>query len=122
MTHNHDHSHTHSHSNDNSHEHSHTHDHAHSHSHSHNDGHGHDHDHTHSHDQVHELTLEQKLEKLLGHWINHNESHKDTFFTWAQRAKGEGIDQIALDLEKAGQLSQEVTQQLKDAFQKLKKA
>ena len=106
MTHDHDHSHAHDHNHGQ--EHSHSHDHAHEHS------HGHDH----SHSQ--ELTLEQKLEKLFGHWIDHNDSHKDTFVTWANRAKDGGIDEIALNLEKAGQLSQEVTKQLKEAQKKLK--
>ena len=106
MTHDQDHSHAHSHNHDQ--EHSHSHDHAHEHSHGHN----------HSHSQ--ELTLEQKFEKLLGHWIDHNDSHKDTFVTWAHRAKDGGIDEIALNLEKAGQLSREVTKQLKEAQKKLK--
>ena len=85
--------------------------------------HNHNHSHSHSHDHNHsdELTLEQKLQTLLGHWVDHNESHKDTFFTWAKRAKDQGIDDIALNLEKAGQLSQEVTIQLKDALKKFKK-
>jgi hypothetical protein len=97
------------------HDHKHNHDHAHEHTHD----HAHEHNHGHSHTQSEELSLEQKLERLLDHWISHNDSHKDTFFTWAQRARGEGIDQIALNLEKAGQLSQQVTTQLKDALKKL---
>jgi hypothetical protein len=104
----------------------HEHDHSHNHSHDHEQGHSHSHDHTHEHSTGHdhshsqELTLEQKLEKLFGHWIAHNDSHKDTFVTWANRAKDGGIDEIALNLEKAGQLSQEVTKQLKEAQKKLK--
>lgn len=90
------------------------------HSHDHDHDHSHDHDHGHSHDHSHELTFEQKLEKLFGHWIDHNESHKDTFFTWAQRAKTSGLDDVADHIEKAGQLSQDVTQQLKDALARLK--
>jgi len=110
MTHDHDHSHN------NSHDHDHDHDKGHSHSHD----HAHEHSHGHDHSHAQELTLEQKLEKLLGHWIDHNNSHKDTFFTWAQRAKDGDIDAIALNLEKAGQLSREVTMQLEEAHKKLK--
>ncbi len=94
------------------HEHDHSGDHSHDHSHSHGHSHGHEHS--------HELTFEQKLEKLFSHWIDHNESHKDTFFTWAERAKDAGLTEVAEKIEKAGQLSTEVTQQLKDALGKLK--
>ena len=96
--------------------------HDHSHSHDHGDDHSEDHSHSHDHDHSHshELTFEEKLEKLFAHWIDHNDSHKDTFFTWAQRAKDGDIDEVALNLEKAGQLSQEVTMQLKEAQKKLK--
>lgn len=90
-----------------------THEHGHPHSHS--------HDHSHSHSHGHELTFEQKLEKLFDHWIDHNDSHKDTFFTWADRAKEAGLDAVAQNIEKAGQLSEEVTRQLKEALENLKK-
>jgi len=112
MTHHHDHDH----SNGHAHNHSHDHDHSHSHAHDHSHSHGHDHDHSHSI----ELTFEQKLEKLFGHWIDHNESHKDTFFTWAERAKEAGLTEVAENIEKAGLLSQDVTQKIKDALNKLK--
>ncbi len=102
MTHHHDHDHSHDHD---GHHHSHDHDHSHS--------HNHDHGHT------HELSFEQKLEKLFGHWIDHNDSHKDTFFTWAKRAEDAGLKDVSKKIEKAGQLSEEVTHQLKDALNEL---
>ncbi len=82
--------------------------------------HGHSHDHSHSHGHSHELTFEQKLEKLFEHWIDHNNSHKDTFFTWAQRAREAGLNEVAQHIETAGNLSQDVTQQLEGAMDKLK--
>ncbi len=94
------------------------HSHDHNHSHSESDGHSHDHGHDHSH--PHELTFEQKLEKLFSHWIDHNDSHKDTFFTWADRADEAGLKEVAQNIKKAGELSQEVTQHLKDALSHLK--
>jgi len=98
-----------------------THDHNHSHAHTHDHGHSHDHGHVngHDHSHSHEMTFEQKLQTLLGHWIDHNDSHKDTFLTWAKRADDEDITQIAANLKKAGQLSEQVTIELKDALKKL---
>ncbi len=112
MTHHHDdhHSHDLSHSHDHSHHHGDSHDHPHDHSHGHSNDHGH----------THELTFEQKLEKLFTHWIDHNDSHKETFFTWAQRAKEAKLDNVASDIEKAGQTAEEITRLLKEAMKKLK--
>ncbi|MFH2060948.1 MAG: hypothetical protein ABIJ59_18920 [Pseudomonadota bacterium] len=92
---------------------------VHNHDHHHPHTHGSDKGHVHNHAQ--EMTLEQKLEKLLGHWIDHNDSHKDTFFTWAQRAKEDGILSVAQNIERAGQLSEQVTTLLKDALSELKR-
>ncbi|MBU1194796.1 MAG: zinc transporter [Proteobacteria bacterium] len=104
MTHHDDHSHDHFHG-----DHNHTHgDHDHSH------GHSHNHDHSHAH--PHELSFEQKLEKLFGHWIDHNDSHKETFFTWAKRADDAKLTEIAKRLDKVGKLSEEVTGLLKEAL------
>ena len=93
---------------------------THDHENSHNHDHGHDHDNDHGHDHSHELTFEQKLEKLFTHWIDHNDSHKDTFYTWAGRAKEAGLDKVAENIEKAGLLSEDVTRQLLDALSNLK--
>ena len=112
MTHQNDHRHDHSHD----HDHNHPHDHNHSHDHAHSHSHSHEHEHSHSH----ELTFEQKLEKLFGHWIDHNESHKDTFLTWAGRAKEAGLAEVTKNLEMVGQLSEDVTRQLKEALNNLK--
>ncbi len=106
--------HHHSHGHNHSHSHTHGHDHGHSHSHT----HGHGHSHSHSHPE--ELSFEQKLEKLFVHWIEHNNSHKDTYTTWAGRAQEAGLDTTALCLEKAGQLSDQLTRQLEDALKTLK--
>ncbi len=103
------------------HDHDHAHHHGHSHEHSHDNGHSHDHSHTHSHASPQEMSLKEKLEKLVSHWIDHNDSHKQTFFTWADRAKDEGITTVADKIEKAGQLSEQVTSLLKDAQAELKK-
>ncbi|OGR10336.1 MAG: hypothetical protein A2097_02635 [Desulfobacula sp. GWF2_41_7] len=98
----------------------HSHDGDHSHSHDHSHDHSHPHTHDHSHDHGHELTFEQKLEKLFAHWIDHNDSHKETFLTWAQRAKEANLDSVAQNIEKAGQAAEEITRLLKEGMKALK--
>ena len=108
MTHHHDEHHSHDHSD------------SQDHSHDHSDSQGHSHDHSHDHGHTHELTFEQKLEKLFTHWIDHNDSHKETFFTWAQRAREAKLDSVAVNIEKAGQAAEEITRLLKEALKTLK--
>jgi len=93
------------------------------HDHDHDHPHDHTHHHTHSHDQgrADGMSLEQKLEKLVTHWIDHNDSHKQTFFTWAERAEDEGLTGAADKIKKAGELSEQVTSLLKDALKSLEK-
>ena len=67
------------------------------------------------------MSLKEKLDKLVSHWIDHNDSHKETFFTWADRAKNEGIETVAEKIEQAGQLSEQVSQLLKQAHEELKR-
>ena len=89
-------------------------------SHSHDHDHGHPHHHHHSHGEGGEMSMEEKLNTLFSHWIGHNDSHKDNFFSWAQKAREAGLDSVALDLEEAGTLSDKVTAKLKEAHQRLK--
>lgn len=97
--------------------HSHTHSHHHHHDHDHDHSHGHPH---HHHDDTQELSMAQKLETLLGHWIDHNDSHKDTFITWAQRARKEELEKVADCLDQVGDLSAQIAEQLKKAKNHLK--
>ncbi len=98
------------------HDHDHSHDHGHSHDHSH--GHSHDHGHSHSHGET--MSMEDKLLTLFSHWIDHNDSHKDNFVSWAEKAKHEGFTEVADALEQAGILSRQVTGKLQEALAKLK--
>lgn len=83
--------------------------------------HGHDYGYSHDHEKPHELSFEEKLEKLLVHWIEHNKNHADTFFTWAQRAQEKDLNKIAEDIKKAGDLSSVVTKHLKNTLKKFSK-
>ena len=105
-------SHDHEHDHGNSHDHKHAHDHTHEHEHGHD---GHHHHHEHDHENGKEMAMEEKLAVLLSHWVDHNDSHKDNFFSWAKKAKDAGFTEIAAHLEQAGTLSETVTQQLKQA-------
>ena len=73
------------------------------------------HDHTHDHHHSPEMSLEEKLTTLLNHWVDHNNSHKDNFISWSEKAKEGGLEEIAQLLQEAGSLSEKVSQSLEKA-------
>jgi hypothetical protein len=117
MSHNHDHTHHHSHPHDHDHDHDHSHEHAHDHGHPH--SHSHPRDSGHTHGAGPEMTTREKIGVLLSHWVDHNDSHKDNFYSWAEKAEQAGLDAVAAHLKQAGDLSEAVTKQLKQAEEKL---
>ncbi|MBF0572382.1 MAG: hypothetical protein HQK69_01280 [Desulfamplus sp.] len=121
MTHHEDHNHNHSDDLDN-----HVHDHSHSPgSHSHKHSHGSD-NHAHSHHHSEEtLSLAQKFSMLLKHWIDHNNSHKESYLSWADKADFENsgknnLSEAANILRKTAELSEQITEQLQNALKSIK--
>ena len=76
--------------------------------------HHHDH-HDHHHDVTSDLTFEEKLIKLLEHWLKHNQDHAHTYQEWAGRAK-------AHDLLQAGALIDEIVEITRVIDEKIKAA
>ena len=113
------------------------HDHGHSHGHSHEEEHahahgddcgcGHDHDdHGHSHGDDcgcgghdHATVVENKDEKtlniLLVHWVNHNQSHEESFQEWVEKAKAMGKTETATCIEKAIEYMNKANEMLMEA-------
>ncbi len=123
--HDHDHCHDHTHDHGHTHSHDHNHDHGHTHSHDHNHDHGHTHSHDHNHDHDHsntagqEMSLEEKLSTLLNHWINHNNSHLETYRSWAQKAEDGSLTEVATLLKETAETSQKVTTTLEAALKSI---
>lgn len=80
----------------------------------------HDHHH-HHHDHENELGFEEKLQHLFSHWIDHNNSHKDAYLSWAHKASHEGLTDIGTMLEQIAEISDQVTQKLEQTLALLKK-
>lgn len=101
----------------------------HQHESNHNHG-GHDHDH-HSHDGRNhdehqdigkELCFEDKLSILFRHWIEHNESHKETYMSWAEKAEKEKMAKTAFLLKEVAEESDRITKKLEEALTRLEKS
>jgi hypothetical protein len=101
----HEHSHSHLHTHNGAQEHEHEHHHEHSHSHDHHDHehqpHDHEHHDHHHHPTGHEhekaspvLSEQDKLGKMVAHWIQHNEEHARSYREWALKAQDMGLAEV----------------------------
>ncbi|MFP4225100.1 MAG: hypothetical protein ACLFRF_00080 [Desulfobacterales bacterium] len=67
--------------------------------------HDHSHDHHHSHEESAEMPFEEKLAKILDHWIKHNLDHAETYKDWAERARKANMAGVADLLKEAADLN-----------------
>ncbi len=114
-SHGHSHDHFHNHHHGNSHDHSHDH-----HDHEHNNHAHHDHDHDQPGSIGKELDFKEKLSILFNHWIEHNDSHKGTYISWAKKAENENMHDTAALLRQAAAASDTITDTLEKALKTFK--
>jgi hypothetical protein len=84
--------------------------------------HHHDHDdhhHHHDHQPSAELSFDQKLIKLLEHWIRHNQDHAKTYSDWAEKAAVESKGEVAVLLNEAVSLTLDLNRRFEKALKKL---
>ncbi|CAB1068216.1 hypothetical protein D1AOALGA4SA_282 [Olavius algarvensis Delta 1 endosymbiont] len=75
-----------------------------------------DHLHHHDHDSTEEMSFDDKLAKLLSHWIKHNENHAINYRNWSEKAKRNGKDEAAALLEAAADMSLAVNEKFEAAL------
>jgi len=76
----------------------------------------HHHHHHHDHDIKSDLTMEQKLEKLVNHWIKHNEDHEKSYREWMAKAEDSGLAKTAKIFGEVAELTSEINTKLKEAL------
>lgn len=72
--------------------------------------------HHHDHDSHEEMPFDDKLVKLLSHWIKHNEDHALNYRNWAEKAKTNGNGQVAELLEEAAEMSLTINEKFETAL------
>ena len=77
----------------------------------------HDHHHHHHHDHAikSELTFDEKLIKLLEHWLKHNDDHAGTYREWAGKAKENHREAVGELLEDVCELTGRISEKFKAA-------
>lgn len=79
--------------------------------------HGHDH---HHHEVKSELSFDEKLIKLLDHWLKHNGDHAGTYREWAERARQNQLDDVATLLEEVCDLTAEINVKFESAAERMR--
>jgi hypothetical protein len=72
--------------------------------------------HHHDHDSHEEMPFDEKLTKLLSHWIKHNQDHALNYRNWAEKAKTNGRGQTAGLLEEAAEMSLTINEKFEAAL------
>jgi phage shock protein A len=75
--------------------------------------HGHHH-HGHSHD-AQEVEALHKLKAMLDHWIEHGDSHIESYREWAEQATAAGEEEVAREIHLAIAGSESIRGHLKRA-------
>lgn len=80
-----------------------------------------DHYHPHDHDSHGEMPFNEKLLKLLNHWIRHNEEHALNYRNWAEKAKANDRKEAAALLGEAADISLTVNERFQKALALIEK-
>ena len=65
------------------------------------------------------LSQREKLEKLLDHWIKHNDDHIKTYREWSEKAAAENLQDVATLLKEACEITASLNKLFKRAIKKL---
>ena len=80
----------------------------------------HHHHHQHDHDSPEELPFDEKMLKIVQHWIKHNEDHALNYRNWAKKAKANSKQEAGMLLEEAATLSLAVNEKFEAVLTILK--
>ena len=65
------------------------------------------------------MTKGEKIPTLIGHWIEHNESHGEEYRRWADLAREEGLKRVGTLILEAADRIRSANEKLKEALEDL---
>ena len=65
------------------------------------------------------LSEKEKLQKLLEHWIKHNEEHAHTYLEWSKKIDSGSLGEIVELLSQASKATVSINELFKKALKKL---
>ncbi|RLB75116.1 MAG: hypothetical protein DRH24_20140 [Deltaproteobacteria bacterium] len=75
----------------------------------------HHHHHDHDHGIGTSLSFDEKMIKLLEHWVKHNDDHAETYRDWAKKAKEKNMDEAGSLLEDAAEMTLAISKKFEEA-------
>ena len=82
--------------------------------------HDHQHHSSHNDNSPAELAFDEKLTRLLEHWIRHNQEHAQTYSDWAEKAAVDSKGEVAILLNEAVSLSMDLQRKFELALTKMR--
>jgi len=70
----------------------------------------------HHHDKESDMSFQEKLEKLLQHWVKHNTDHAETYREWMKKAEMEDMMEVANCLEEAAAMTIQINEKFEEAI------
>lgn len=74
----------------------------------------------HHHDTESNLSFEEKLVKILEHWLKHNIDHAETYKDWADKAREKGLNEAASLIENAADITAGLNEKFESAIDSVK--
>lgn len=67
------------------------------------------------------LSFDEKLLKILDHWIRHNCDHAETYTDWANKAKENDLSKVVGLLNEAAEMTVAINEKFEKALEMLKR-
>ncbi len=61
------------------------------------------------------MSFDEKMVKLLDHWVKHNDDHASNYRDWAAKAKLENLPEVAVLLAEAVDMTRQISEKFKTA-------
>jgi len=70
----------------------------------------------HHHDHNHAQSMSERIEKIISHWIKHNDDHIQNYKDWSEKASQESLAEVSDLLNEIADMSQAINEKLKKAL------
>jgi hypothetical protein len=71
--------------------------------------------HSHDHNIQNELSFDEKIIKILTHWIKHNEEHAASYRNWAEKAKDSNMARVETLLKECAEMTLNISEKFEEA-------
>jgi len=61
-------------------------------------------------------SMSERIEKIIAHWIKHNDDHIQNYQDWSQKARSENMSDVSDILDEVAEMSQTINVKLKEAI------